>query len=45
MLVKQLRVKQNNKNLFFSGMLLGTFGTSLLGNRLAGKGVIQVLNE
>ena len=29
---------------FFDSLLLGTLGASLLGNRLAGKGVIRASN-
>ena len=40
MLAKQLKIKQKNKKLFFV-MLLATLGAGLLGNMLAGKGVIR----
>ena len=36
--LKQLKMKQKKKGGFLS-MLLGTFGASLLGNLLAGKGI------
>ena len=40
-LVKQLNMKQKNKNGGFLGKLLGTLATSLLKNLLTGKGVKQ----
>ena len=39
-LVKQLKMKQKQKGRFL-GMLLAKVGASVLGNVLAGKGVIQ----
>ena len=41
MVLKQLKMKQNNNKKIFLSMLLGTLGASLLGNRLAGKGIVR----
>ena len=41
MLAKQLRTKQKNEKRGFLSMLLGTLGTSLLGNLFVGKGTIM----
>ena len=41
MVLKQLKTKQNNNKKRFLSMLLGTLGASLLGNRLAGKGIVR----
>ena len=38
--LKQLKLKQKKKRGFF-GMLLETLGASLLGNMLAGKGIVK----
>ena len=38
--LKQLKLKQKKKRGFF-GMLLETLGASLLGNMLAGKGIVR----
>ena len=40
-MAKQLKMKQNNKKGRFLGMLLDTFGASLLGNLLTSKGKIR----
>ena len=40
-LVKQLKTKQKNEKDDFYSMLLSTLGASLLGNKLAGKGVVR----
>ena len=39
--LKQLKMKQKNKKGGYLNMLLGTLGLSLLGNILAGKGIIR----
>ena len=43
--VKQLQTNQKNKKEDFLGMLLGTLVAGLLGNLLAGKGVIRAVDE
>ena len=45
MLVKQLKIKQNNKKIGFLSMLFGTLGTGLLINLLACKGLISAGEE
>ena len=40
-LVEQLKTKQKNEKDDFYSMLLSTLGASLLGNKLAGKGVVR----
>ena len=44
-LVKQLKMKQKNKEEDFFSMLLGTLATSILGNELAGKEVIRAVKN
>ena len=39
MLLKQLKINKKKQKSIFLIMLLGTLGTSLLGNLLTGKGV------
>ena len=40
-MAKQLKMKQKKQKEQFLSMLLGTFGTTLLRNLLAGKGTIR----
>ena len=40
-----IKNEANEQNSRFLGMLLGTLGTSLLGNILAGKGVLRADKE
>ena len=45
MFAKQFKMKQKNKNVYFS-VFLGTLGASLLGNLLRGKGVkVMILGK
>ena len=39
--LNQLKTKQKNQKEGFLSMLLGTLGASLLGNALAGKGLVR----